>query len=287
MSGTTYPRAMSHPNVPAADFNWSRFVQVELHQLQIKESLEATLHEAEAAIALERQQAGSGRTLISFMQKAKPTPNQAAATVKNVSFRLGEVEKAREENLRQLHERLHSWLSVHDEHYRISAKVKDRYDEVAAAIEPMTGLFEAMRRRYGEARTEIGVAYDQVNGCLSATGQASVDRLIDSYSTLMDGEARLVNALNAINTLVNNTMFVKLRLPDYQRCIAPECTPGMDYGKMRENFEEGATLVNGAIDALEQYVARIRRVDYDREEILKEYRDAEWRRKLFAMASAA
>lgn len=194
--------------------------------------------------------------------------------------------KALEDNHRKLHDRLHSWLSVHDEHYRVSAKMKERYDEVAASIEPMAGLFEAMRRRYGEARTEIGVAYDQANGCLSATGQASVDRLIASYSTLMEAEARLVNALNALNTLVNNTMFVKLRLPEFQRCIAPECTPGMDYGKMRENFEQGASQVNGALEALEAYVAKIKRVDYDRDEILHEYREAEWRRKLFTLATA-
>lgn len=73
---------MSNHHSSASDFNWSHFVQVELHQLQIKESLEATLREAETQVALDRQQAGASRSLISFIQKAKPAPNQAEATVK-------------------------------------------------------------------------------------------------------------------------------------------------------------------------------------------------------------
>ena len=270
---------------PANDFNWSHYVQVELHQLHIKDSLEASLKEAEERLA-EANHRQATRSIIPFMNKAKPSPIQEEAAIKGITHRIAEVEKIRTENHAKLHDRLHIWLSAHDEHYRISARVKDRYDAVAAAIEPMGGLFEAMRRRYGEARTEIGVAYDRERGCLSAVGQASVDRLIDSYATLMDAEVRLVDSLNALNTLVNNTMFVKLRLPDFQRCLAPECTPGMDYSQMRENFERGAAQVNGALDALEAYVARIERVDYDREEILREYREAEWRRKLFTMATA-
>ena len=176
---------------------------------------------------------------------------------------------------------------MHDAHYRLAAEVKSRYDALATAIAPMQGLFEDMRRRYGEARNEIGIAYDKASGRLSAVGQASVDRLVASYANLMEGEEFLVAKVNSLNSLVNGTMFVRMRLAEFQRCIAPVCSPGMDYTVMRANFEAGAEQVNAAIDALELYVAKIKRVDYDRDEILREFREAEWRRRLFAMASSA
>lgn len=269
------------------DFNWVHFVQIELHQLHIKDSLEAMIRDAESRLH-EGTTTRNGKTFMTFFGKGTaPEDNKTAVNLRNIRHRLAEVEKVRAENHAKLHDRLHIWLASHDERYRLGARIKDRYDAVSAAIGPMSSLFNDMRRRYGEARTEIGVAYDKDKGCLSDVGQASVDRLVASYASLMSGEERLVDALNALNTLVNNTMFVKLRLPEFQRCLAPECTPGMEYAKMRENFESGAAQVNGAIDSLEQYVARISRVDYDRDEILREYREAEWRRKLFTIASAA
>lgn len=274
--------------VPPSDFNWGHYVQVELHQLKIRESLESTLHDAEAEIVA-AQSKPEEHTRFSFMSRPQPKPDthNAEAMVLNVKHRLTEVQKTLDDNHKELHSRLHAWLNAHDPHYRLAAEVKSRYDALALAIAPMQGLFEDMRRRYGEARNEIGIAYDKNTGRLSPIGQASVDRLVASYANLIDAEEFLVAKVNSLNALVNGTMFMRMRLAEFQRCIAPVCSPGMEYSVMRANFEKGAEQVNAAIDSLELYVAKIRRVDYDRDEILREYREAEWRRRLFAMATSA
>lgn len=275
---------MNTTNPSSGDFNWAHYVQVELHQLKIKESLEATLEEAQAQPP--PKETSKLQSLLS-RPRANAESRESEETVKNVRQRLIEVERMRESNHKELHARLHAWLNSRDPHYRLAAEVKARYDALALAIAPMQGLFEDMRRRYGEARNEIGIAYDRTTGKLSPIAQASVDRLVASYANLMDAEEFLVAKINSLNTLVNGTMFVRMRLAEFQRCIAPVCSPGMEYSVMRANFERGAEQVNTAIDSLELYVAKIKRVDYDRDEILREFREAEWRRRLFAMASSS
>lgn len=274
------------------DFNWMRYVQTELRLRQIKDELEAILKEVEnrnsSAQPEPHQPPKRGWTRLFGENISKPRPASESASIDPllVRKRLAEVEAGMVENNRELHSKLHQWLSLTDERYRLSAEIERRHHEIAEAIEPMPLQFQELRTRYGCARTEIGVAYEQETGTLSHTGQASVDRLVASYDNLIVSEERLVDRLNLLNKMLDGSIFVRLRLPEYRRAIPPDCRPGMPYGEMRANFEKGAEQINRVIYDLENYVLRLRRADYDREEILREYREAEWRRRLYLMAAA-
>ncbi len=277
----------------AEDFNWAHYVQVELRQRQIKEELEGLRAEMERSASVsttpgvERKR---GWTSL-FSQNRAPQDQERSASgeagVFLIERRIAEVNAALEKNHAELHSRLHRWLNLNDDHYRLAAEVERKHMEVAEVIGPMPDLFREMRTRYGCARAEIGVAYNQETGTLSSTGQASVDRLIASYDKLIGHEERLVLKVNALNRMLDGTIFIRMRLPEFRMVIAPDCRPGMPYGDMRANFEKGAEQVNRAINDLENYVQRLNRVEYDRDEILCEYRESEWKRRLYLMAANA
>lgn len=270
---------------PTEDFNWTRYVQIELRQRQVRAELEAILKDMqESPVCPEKRK---GWTQLFSHHQIEVEKKSSAGDPVLVHKRIAEVDEALEQNHRELHSRLHQWLSLKDERYRISAEVERKHRQVEEAIAPMPAQFIEMRTRYGCARSEIGVAYNQDTGTLSCTGQASVDRLIASYDTLIASEENLVNKLNALNTLLEGSIFVRMRLPEFRMVIAPDCRPGMPYGDMRDNFEKGAEQVNRALNDLENYINRLHRVDYDRDEILREYREAEWKRRLYLMAADA
>ena len=283
-----------HLMTPATEeFNWMRYVQTELRLRQIKEELESILKEVELAPKhdlVEHDAHKHGWTkLFGHRHKDHAHDHRHSSEIDPalVRKRITEVDTSLDENHRELHSKLHQYLSLTDDRYRVSAEVERKHRDVAETIAPMPAQFLEMRTRYGCARAEIGVAYDQEHGVLSDTGQASVDRLVASYDALIDSEEKLVNRLNALNTLLEGSIFVRMRLPEFRMVIPPDCRPGMPYSEMRANFEKGAEQVNRAIHDLENYVTRLHRVDYDRDEILREYREAEWRRRLYLMAAAA
>lgn len=281
----------THTMTPATeDFNWAHYVQVELRQRQVKEELEGLRRDMERTAATAPVGVEKKRGWTSLFSQNKAPQDVARETVNDAGLilidrRIAEVDAALEKNHAELHRRLHQWLSLKDERYRVAAEVERKHLEVAEAIEPMPELFAEMRTRYGCARAEIGVAYNQETGTLSSTGQASVDRLIASYDRLIGHEENLVAKVNQLNRTLDGTIFVRMRLPEFRMIIAPDCRPGMPYQDMRANFEKGAEQVNRAINDLEHYVQRLNRVEYDRDEILKEYRESEWKRRLYLMAA--
>lgn len=282
-----------HTMTPATeDFNWAHYVQVELRQRQVKEELEGLRRDMERTAAATPEGVEKKRGWTSLFSQNKAPQDQGRGASNDAGLilidrRIAEVDAALEKNHAELHRKLHQWLSLKDERYRMAAEVERKHREVAEAIEPMPELFLEMRTRYGCARAEIGVAYNQETGTLSSTGQASVDRLIASYDKLIVHEEELVNKVNSLNQMLDGTIFVRMRLPEFRMVIAPDCRPGMPYGDMRANFEKGAEQVNRAINDLEHYVQRLNRVEYDRDEILMEYREAEWKRRLYLMAADA
>lgn len=276
--------AISSPTKNSVHFNWDHFLQVEARHRQIKDLLSGALVEAEA-----EQKGLGGSTITQFLAPIFQPKRGNIDDIKRVkeSLRairrgLAETEFALQANHNELHKKLHEWLSVHDSEYVLSYELEHRYEEISRAVIPLKNCFHAMLKNYGATRNEIAVAYNKSTGEFSSSARTSVDRLMDSYESLLQEELNLSDRLAELNARVERSAFRDIMQPLFELAVAPDCRPGMAYSELQDHFEKGAAQVSTVLQRFTEYVNKIKSVDLDHHKIMHDYRVAEWEKHRLA-----
>lgn len=268
------------------EIEWTHFAQIELRHRQVMNQLETTAKEDREVVEHAREQ--RRHTLIPFAPAAKKIAEEqrrAEAELENVRHLIVEEHHTLVDNQHHIHDALHGWLLEHDPDYRKSAEIERLRNRIHDDIRPLASLLVDLLARYGATRNEIAVSYDNSTHTLSAVALAALDRLVHSYELLREAQSRMAMRVEALNDLVNDSLFASMKLSMFEQILPPDCRRGMDYPELHANFEAGAVRVREAIGRLEEYFGAIETTPTMMGNILYNYRDELWKQYLAELES--
>lgn len=210
-----------------------------------------------------------------FGKKPEHTQAQAQVLLPEIRKRVQEERAVLRMNELSRHCAIHAWLMEHDAIYAKSAEFDAIYAKIGACIDDLRARLEALLAQSGHTRTEIAIAFDHRTGTLSDASLASVDRLIDAYSSLYQLQDMLCVQLDKLNALAEGAMFMELKLCRFTQVQPPECRDGITYAALSESLHKGTLAVYSALEQLNAYIRSIKHKE-SLDRILREYRDAVW-----------
>lgn len=274
-----YAHIESTHHAAPINFDWANFAQVELRHRQSLHMLREAVVEAERTEKATRP-AKLCDALNVFSAAARRNTEErrsALETLANIDRRIKEEQLALFEIEHRLHDALHAWLMESDPEYKKSAEIDGLCQSLGAHITPIANRLAELLCRYGATRNEIAISYNHELEAMSPAAHASLSRLIDSYTHIVEAGHIFTRDLDRLNALVSGTMFERLKLCQFTKAVAPDCHAKMTYVELRANFEAGADQARAALEQLRDYVGAIESVNARKACILFEYRAAKWR----------
>lgn len=211
-----------------------------------------------------------------FGEKKQADRKTLQTELDSIRLRLAQERKHIVDAEHDIHHILHEWLIAHDEEYRQSAHIEKDFLGLRSDVEQLAGSLIDLLSRYGSTRNEIAVAYDTDAKMLSLVALSALERLTYSHELLTEAQTRFSGKIECLNRLLESPIYRELKLSQFNQLLPPDCRRGMDYTRLRENFENGAQLVKSAIDQLQDYIGKIDSVPTEMNNTLYNYRYQLW-----------